>query len=92
MRNSTTLPTFGTSLDKIEYYQKLYQLQHRNSSKQAAFALHVDDCTLRKSRSKGYLLGVEAPRHIKIGNTVQYRIEDIIDWIEAVELENAEGM
>lgn len=92
MSITTTLPSFETPLEKIEYYQKLYQLAPRNSSKQTAFALHIDDCTLRKSRLSGYLLGVPAPRHIKIGHTIQYRIEDIIDWIECVEANQVEGM
>lgn len=90
--NTTTLPIFETPFDKIEYYKKLYQLNHRNTSKQTAYGLQLSDCTLRKSRLTGYLLGVQAPRHIKIGNSVQYRIEDIIDWIEMVELDQAEGM
>lgn len=88
----TTLPLFNDVHEKIEYYQKRYELSHRNSSKQTAFAIGIDDTTLRKSRATGYLLGVPAPRHLKIGYTIQYRIEDIIDWIETVEADQAEGM
>jgi len=91
-KSNPTMPLFGNVEDKIKYYQKVYQLEPRNSSKVTAKALGVDDTTLRKSRASGYLLGVDAPKHHKIGFTIQYRIEDIIDWIEAVECNEMEGL
>ncbi len=46
----------------------------------------------RKSRMNGYLLGVPAPKHIKFGKSVRYRLSDIQDWLEALDQNGKEGM
>jgi|GEM_PF-1558129 len=92
MQTTTNTQQQTIPFEKIDYYQTLYRLKHRVSSKELAFALCISDDALRKSRSTGYLLGIKAPRHIKLGRLVQYRIEDVIRWIEVSELENTEGM
>ncbi|MGC3872394.1 hypothetical protein ACPF7Z_03865 [Halomonas sp. GXIMD04776] len=37
--------------------------------------------TGRKSRSTGVLLGRPAPRFVKRGRSVKYRLRDILDWL-----------
>lgn len=41
--------------------------------------------TARKARTTGSLLGRPAPRFIKRGRAVRYRLKDILDWLEAAE-------
>ena len=38
--------------------------------------------TGRKSRVTGTLLGRPAPRFIKRGRAVRYRLKDVLDWLE----------
>lgn len=37
--------------------------------------------TARKSRSTGTLLGRPAPRFIKRGRNIRYRLADVLDWL-----------
>lgn len=39
--------------------------------------------TARKARCTGTLLGRPAPRFIKRGRTVRYRLADVLAWLEA---------
>ena len=48
--------------------------------------------TWRKSRMTGYILGVPAPRHIKFGKSVRYRLADIQEWLETLDQNGKEGM
>jgi hypothetical protein len=77
-------------LNLIHRYQRTYKLKPRNSSLEAAYVFGCADNTLRKARNSGYLFGVEAPKYIKIGRTVQYRLEDIVDWLEMYSFDNSE--
>jgi hypothetical protein len=70
------------SLDTINYYQQAYKIKPRNSSKATSAIVNCVDGTLRKSRCTGYLFGVPAPRHIKVGSSIQYTLEDLIQWLE----------
>jgi hypothetical protein len=38
--------------------------------------------TARKSRTTGILLGRPAPRFVKHGRTVRYRLKDVLEWLE----------
>jgi hypothetical protein len=66
----------------IKYYQETYGIKPLNCSKEIACFIGCTDDTLRKSRSSGYLFGIPAPRHIKLGVAVKYAIGDIIEWME----------
>ena len=37
--------------------------------------------TARKARTTGSLLGRPAPRFVKRGRTVRYRLKDVLDWL-----------
>lgn len=45
----------------------------------------VAPITGRKARSTGVLLGRPAPRFVKRGRTVRYRLSDALDWLKAAE-------
>lgn len=49
-------------------------------SKQAAQFLGINDEVLRKSRSTGFLFGLPAPKHIKLGRLVRYDAETLDTW------------
>lgn len=38
--------------------------------------------TARKARVTGTLLGRPAPRYVKHGRSVRYRLKDVLDWLE----------
>jgi hypothetical protein len=75
-------PNSNITLATIKHYQETHGLKSRNSSIEVAKVLDCNNDTLRKSRSTGYLFGVPAPRHIKIGYTVKYTLEDLVQWLE----------
>lgn len=77
---------------KLKHYQDVYGIKPRNSSIETSKILGCVDDTLRKSRSTGFLFGVEAPRHIKIGYTVRYSLEDIVTWLERNNKNEAEAI
>lgn len=79
------------SASTIKQYQDNYGIKPRNGSKETAYILGVHPDTLRKSRCTGTLFGVPAPRHIKIGYTVQYTLEDLITWLEESNKNEAEA-
>ncbi len=66
----------------LKHYQDTYGIKPLNCSKETAKILDCSDDTIRKARSTGFLFGVTAPRHIKIGYTVKYRLEDLVEWLE----------
>ena len=41
--------------------------------------------TGRKSRTTGILLGKPAPRFVKRGRSVRYRLKDVLDWLESAD-------
>ncbi|CAM3511064.1 hypothetical protein [Halomonas lysinitropha] len=41
--------------------------------------------TARKARTTGSLLGRPAPRFVKRGRSVRYRLKDVLEWLEAAE-------
>ena len=43
--------------------------------------LSVSYQSLRTSRVTGILLGVEAPKHLKMGQTVRYELETVEAWL-----------
>lgn len=44
--------------------------------------INAQPTTARKSRTTGILLGRPAPRFVKHGRTVRYRLKDVLDWLE----------
>ena len=62
------------------------------ASKEASHYLDISDDALRRSRSTGYLLGAPAPKHIKFGRTVKYRLTDLTDWVNAIDEHGVEGL
>jgi hypothetical protein len=67
---------------KLEEFKRRFSISELSSSKETSMALNVGEDTLRKSRSTGYLFGVPAPKHIKIGKQVKYRADDLMTWME----------
>jgi len=59
----------------------------------AARLIGVSAATLRNSRSRGTLLGHEAPQWVKLGRKVRYRRRDLLEWVErnAVECRAAQS-
>lgn len=45
--------------------------------------INAQPSTARKSRTTGILLGRPAPRFVKHGRTVRYRLKDVLEWLEA---------
>lgn len=41
----------------------------------------VQPATARKARTTGSLLGRPAPRFVKHGRTVRYRLKDVFEWL-----------
>lgn len=41
--------------------------------------------TARKSRCTGTLLGRPAPRFVRRGRAIRYRLKDVLEWLEAAE-------
>jgi predicted DNA-binding transcriptional regulator AlpA len=58
-------------------------------TKEVANLLGIHEANLRKSRSTGYLLGLQAPPHLKLGYVVRYKSEDIISWLESARVSGA---
>jgi|TARA_R110001599_G_scaffold340228_1_gene560370 predicted DNA-binding transcriptional regulator AlpA len=50
-------------------------------TKELAEMLSVSYQSLRTSRVTGILLGVEAPKHLKMGQTVRYELETVEAWL-----------
>lgn len=55
------------------------------NDKEAATILSVAPQTLRHSRCTGYLLGIPAPKHIKFGKSVRYKVSEIESWVKGLE-------
>tara|TARA_R110002020_G_scaffold46027_4_gene131244 strand:+ start:1789 stop:2046 length:258 start_codon:yes stop_codon:yes gene_type:complete len=51
-------------------------------SKEAAIHISYSDDSLRRSRVTGRLGGMAAPKHVKIGRTVRYRVSDLSEWVK----------
>ncbi|GAA0576065.1 hypothetical protein ACFQH5_15165 [Halomonas salifodinae] len=45
--------------------------------------INAQPSTARKSRTTGTLLGRPAPRFVKHGRTVRYRLKDVLEWLES---------
>jgi predicted DNA-binding transcriptional regulator AlpA len=60
-------------------------LQKLNTDQKTALYLNVSYVTLRQSRATGKLLGVAAPKHLKIGRTIRYKDTDIEIWIASLD-------
>ena len=58
-------------------------------SKEFANLIGIHEDNVRKSRSTGYLLGRKAPAHLKLGRSVRYKREDILNWIDQARVEVA---
>lgn len=63
------------------------------------FLINAQPTTARKSRTTGMLLGRPAPRYVKRGRSVFYRLKEVIEWLEdgevygnTVEAAMAEGV
>ena len=56
------------------------------NDKQAAPIAGVQPNTLKNSRHTGKLAGVDAPRYIKMGRSVRYRLEDLQEWLDQFEV------
>lgn len=54
------------------------------STREAAEFLSCSHHTLNQSRCTGTLLGVESPKHLKIGHAVRYKEEDLHEWINGL--------
>ena len=52
------------------------------SSTDSANYLKCAESTLRQSRVSGLLLGVSAPKYLKMGNTIRYKLSTLDVWLE----------
>ncbi|WP_458525602.1 hypothetical protein [Onishia taeanensis] len=70
---NTALATYQAGLDPA-----LIELPER-----AVFPrlIHAAPATARKSRVTGILLGMPAPRYIRRGRSIRYRLKDVLDWL-----------
>ncbi|MFT6992553.1 MAG: putative DNA-binding transcriptional regulator AlpA [Paraglaciecola sp.] len=68
------------------------KLKRLNSSKEVAFYLNVSDVSMRQARLTDLLLGVKAPKFIKIGRTVRYKDSDIEAWLDSLDENNVGDM
>jgi predicted DNA-binding transcriptional regulator AlpA len=60
-------------------------LKKLNTDQETAAYLNVSYVALRQSRSTGKLLGVPAPKHLKIGRSIRYKDIDIEAWIAGLD-------
>lgn len=56
-------------------------------SEQAVFPglIPAQPTTARKARCTGTLLGRPAPRFVRRGRSIRYRLKDVLEWLEAAE-------
>ena len=52
------------------------------TTQQAAEFLSLSAQSLKQSRVSGELCGVQAPKFLKMGRTVRYKKETLIQWLE----------
>lgn len=45
------------------------------------YLIPAQPATARKARTTGSLLGRPAPRFVKRGRAVRYRLKDVLDWL-----------
>jgi len=60
-------------------------LKKLNTDQETAAYLNVSYVALRQSRATGKLLGVIAPKHLKIGRSIRYKDLDIEAWINSLD-------
>ncbi|MGY8896534.1 MAG: helix-turn-helix transcriptional regulator [Paraglaciecola sp.] len=78
--------TFTNSAEATE--EKAVQIQalkKLNTDQETASYLNVSYVALRQSRATGKLLGVPAPKHLKIGRSIRYKDKDIEAWIDGLD-------
>jgi hypothetical protein len=75
-----TLTNSGNTNTAIQLLKKL------NTDQETAVYLNVSYVALRQSRSTGKLLGVPAPKHLKIGRSIRYKDIEIEAWIASLDL------
>lgn len=61
------------------------QKHHILTNHESATYINVASSTLRNSRHTGFLLGIRAPRHIKIGTNIRYLRKDLDEWLTSLE-------
>ncbi|UYG08053.1 hypothetical protein [Halomonas sp. M4R1S46] len=47
--------------------------------------ISASPATARKSRVTGLLLGMPAPRFVRRGRSIRYRLKDVLDWLANAE-------
>lgn len=53
------------------------------------YLIAVQPSTARKSRGTGMLLGRPAPRFIRRGRSIRYRLSDVLRWLEDADVVNS---
>lgn len=53
--------------------------------KEAALIIGAATPTLRKSRCTGTLFGLPAPKYLKLGRTIRYKLSVLNEWLETLE-------
>ena len=78
--------TFTNSANAIEEKSaQIQSLKKLNTDQETAKYLNVSYVALRQSRATGKLLGVPAPKHLKIGRTIRYKDIEIEAWIASLD-------
>lgn len=49
------------------------------------YLIPAQPATARKARVTGMLLGIPAPRYVKRGRAVRYRLADVLGWLSNAE-------
>lgn len=49
------------------------------------YLIPAQPATARKSRVTGLLLGLPAPRYVRRGRSVRYRLIDVLNWLSAAD-------
>lgn len=49
------------------------------------YLISAQPATARKARVTGMLLGLPAPRYVKRGRAVRYRLADVLKWLSAAD-------
>ena len=51
------------------------------TTKEVALKLRLNPIVINASRVSGQLMGIEAPKHLKMGRTVRYEESTIEEWL-----------
>jgi hypothetical protein len=75
-------------IDDLECFKLRFGFKNEVTTCEFSQAFKISKHTVRDSRYKGTLLGIEAPKHFKIGRTSMYKAVEIMNWQERAKTQN----